>query len=210
MRCKKCGMPISKSRKRCAFCGTPVPQGMSDGAFRTVLCFLMILIIAAVATCYLMYSKGLDPSVWLKRSTPVPSVNSVTPAPSPLPTENVTSKPSGNPSHLLGHNSIEPQINPASQEDDLVSSDLEQLILDGFSRKYSESELSRLSIHDLTLVKYGMYAISGLYFSDSDLDDFFSKLSWYDPNTTDEKAVEERFNSFQSANVKMAEKLIGQ
>ena len=120
------------------------------------------------------------------------------------------SKPAGNPSLLLGHSGGQPEISPEPFGDDLVQSDLEQLILDGFSRKYSESELSPLSAHDLNLVKQGMYAISGLYFADADLDSFFSGMSWYDPNTTDEKAVEERFNSFQSANVKLAEKLIGQ
>ena len=75
---------------------------------------------------------------------------------------------------------------------------MEQLILEGYNRYLEYWEIDGLSQSEVSLVRNGMYALSGKIFEKAVNQDYFSSRSWYTPVA---EHVTEQLNSAQRANV---------
>ena len=85
---------------------------------------------------------------------------------------------------------------------------LEALVLAGKERYFKDEELKGRTKYELSILRNGMYAMSGLEFKKNrELKDFFNGCDWYKPDTTDANAVFKRMNKYQTANVNKIVKL---
>lgn len=92
---------------------------------------------------------------------------------------------------------------------------LEEWVLEGKSRYYTHDELKKASKYELSILRNGMYALSGKKFTtNTEVKDFFENQTsgWYSPNTTDEDVAKSRMNDYQYQNLQLiikAEKELG-
>ena len=182
-------------------------QRREDVLFRVLVGFLVLLALISASLCILLLTRGPHPETWFEKPaasaqqtgqtsalTPIPEkelptpVPSESPVPSVLPTASPTPLPTATPT-------------PAPTSTAEGKSALEALLLQGMERNYAESELEDLSEYELSILRNGMYAYSGLSFKKSQYKDFFSDCSWYEPNTSDDEKVYKRFNAYQKKNV---------
>ncbi|MDL2289443.1 YARHG domain-containing protein [Clostridia bacterium OttesenSCG-928-F22] len=75
---------------------------------------------------------------------------------------------------------------------------LNELILEGDKRYYTDNELYSLELAELRILRNGMYALSGKIFESNDLLDYFIEFSWYQPEQSD---VYDRLNEYQKGNI---------
>ena len=151
-----------------------------------MLCVLLIVLILGVMLYYQFF---------LKTDSPSDTVPSATPSPVSMLSDSNT------PSDVSGV-ADGPSETALAEPSPLPAEEMEQLILSGFSRLLSGSEISSLCAEDLSILYYGLYAVSGLRISSvlPDSESYFSQFSWYSPNETDPSAVKARFNDYQRQN----------
>ncbi len=81
---------------------------------------------------------------------------------------------------------------------------LENFLLEGSGRYYDYSEIVLLNAYELSIVRNGLYAMSGLQFvSNRTLIDYFYQRSWYYPDTTSAETAKSRFNQYQNVNLEL-------
>ncbi len=79
---------------------------------------------------------------------------------------------------------------------------LEFWIIAGSGRCYTREELERASEFELSVLRNGMYAVSGKIFTlNHQIEDYFSQFKWYLPDTEDDEIVRSRMNSCQIENI---------
>lgn len=79
---------------------------------------------------------------------------------------------------------------------------LEQLVLEGATRRYSRSELTDKSEYELSILRNGMFAISGKRFSKNrEVIDYFNACSWYEPRYDSDSDARARMNDYQLDNL---------
>ncbi len=79
---------------------------------------------------------------------------------------------------------------------------LEFRIIAGSGRCYTREELERASEFELSVLRNGMYAVSGKIFTlNHQIEDYFSQFKWYLPDTEDDEIVRSRMNSCQIENI---------
>ncbi len=240
-------------------------QRQSGLGLTTLICILALLALFCAAACYLLLTRGPDPSAWFAPAaalspSPSPSSTAVaqpgssvpglpgllpgssaapegaageggafpgllfsptpvfapssptaggastaapsaapaqTPAATPTPTP--TAKPTATPRATKRPAAASPTPTPM---DDVAHAFLDALIVEGLGRYYTEDELRDKTAAELSILRNGMYALSGLEFKkNTTLREFFGRCDWYAPNTTNAETVYARFNEFQKGNV---------
>ena len=84
----------------------------------------------------------------------------------------------------------------------LENTSLQKLVQEGRERYFTEAELENKTAFELSILRNGMYALSGLRFvKNESLREFFENCDWYAPDTTDAETVYARFNKYQKGNV---------
>lgn len=79
---------------------------------------------------------------------------------------------------------------------------LEQMVLDGNQRYYTKEELIICSDYELSILRNGLYALSGKRFTQNqEVINFFNNCDWYKPDTTDDGTVKSRWNNYQRSNL---------
>ena len=79
---------------------------------------------------------------------------------------------------------------------------LEFWIIAGSGRCYTREELERASEFELSVLRNGMYAVSGKIFTlNHQIEDYFSQFQWYLPDTEDDEIVRSRMNDYQIENI---------
>ena len=79
---------------------------------------------------------------------------------------------------------------------------LEFWVIAGASRYYTREELEQASEFELSVLRNGMYAISGKIFTaNHQIQDYFSQFEWYHPDTEDDEIVRSRMNDCQIQNI---------
>ena len=84
--------------------------------------------------------------------------------------------------------------------------DYGEVFPDSTNRYLTEEEVKAL---DQTQIRYAIneiYARRGYVFQDKELSDHFSKFSWYEPTVNSMGDIENKFNEFEEANVKLLAK----
>lgn len=85
---------------------------------------------------------------------------------------------------------------------DKNASELEKIILEGNKRYYTEGEIQNKSSYELSLLRNGLFALSGKTFVENqEVKAFFENCDWYSPDTEDSNIVKSRFNEYQNANL---------
>lgn len=98
--------------------------------------------------------------------------------------------------NIIG-NTESPQTNVAT----IFDAELKQLILEGKDRYYSKDELMGKSQTELTMLRNGMFALSGKEFvKNMDVKAFFEGCDWYTPISSDDAVIESKINDFQKKN----------
>lgn len=83
-------------------------------------------------------------------------------------------------------------------------SELEKLVLEGNQRYYTEDDLADKSDYELSILRNGMFALSGKQFvKNQEVKKFFEACDWYSPDTTDDDVVRGRFNDYQIQNLEL-------
>ncbi len=91
-----------------------------------------------------------------------------------------------------------------SAESVTATSELEYMVLQGNQRYYSENELLGRSAYELSILRNGLFALSGKQFViNQEVKAFFEACTWYSPNTEDDDVVKSRFNQYQKSNLEM-------
>lgn len=85
--------------------------------------------------------------------------------------------------------------------------EIEELILAGAQRYYTNAEISGLSEDEFRLVRNGLYALSGRIFKSPDLRDYFTAKDWYSPLYSTDEETKQRFNQYQDSNLELVVKL---
>lgn len=84
----------------------------------------------------------------------------------------------------------------------LPNSNLEAMVLQGASRYYTDEELAICSQYELSILRNGLYALSGKRFTQNGAAiSFFGGCSWYRPDTTSDSVVKGRWNKYQRVNL---------
>ncbi len=82
------------------------------------------------------------------------------------------------------------------------AANLEFWVIAGASRYYTEEELRRADAYQLSILRNGMYALSGKYFTKNrQVREFFQQFYWYIPDTEDDEIARSRMNEYQLYNV---------
>ncbi|MDO4573026.1 MAG: YARHG domain-containing protein [Clostridia bacterium] len=77
-------------------------------------------------------------------------------------------------------------------------------MLEGGERYYRQSELEDMSEYQLSILRNGMFALSGKRFSRNQaVIDFFEGCDWYTARYDEDEEVRERMNEYQQANLEL-------
>lgn len=218
--------PQTESAERSAFSGVQQPavaartaalqreeevlrrQKRSDVLFGVLVTFLVLLVLLCGSLCYLLLTRGPDAATWFSKHaaptaaptavlTPVPTPTTVLPTPEPTPELTATPEPTATPTPTP---TLTPTPKPTTAAE--AHAALETLVLEGIERNYTKQELQKYSKYELSVLRNGMYAYSGLIFdSNGQVRQFFEDCDWYDPDTKNSNTVYKRFNTHQTANV---------
>lgn len=83
-----------------------------------------------------------------------------------------------------------------------VAANLEFWVIAGGSRYYTDEELRQANAYELSILRNGMYALSGKQFTKNrQVMDFFQQYYWYIPDTEDDEIARSRMNEYQLYNV---------
>lgn len=83
-----------------------------------------------------------------------------------------------------------------------VAGNLEFWVIAGSGRYYTREELEQASEFELSVLRNGMYALSGKIFTlNHQVRDYFSQFEWYLPDTEDDEIVRSRMNDYQIQNI---------
>lgn len=83
-----------------------------------------------------------------------------------------------------------------------VAANLEFWVIAGGSRYYTDEELREADAYELSILRNGMYALSGKQFTKNrQVMDFFQQYYWYIPDTEDDEIARSRMNEYQLYNV---------
>lgn len=196
-----------------------------DVLYGVLVTVLVLFALVSLSLCILLLTRGADAKNWFDcpESSAVPTREAVlptpvapadqptvppttdptgtsvpgagvmpTPVPTSVPTMAPTSTPTAKPT---------PAPTPAPTSAAEAKAAIETMLLEGIERNYTKEELEPLSQYELSMLRNGLYAYSGLSFRKSQYKDFFEDFDWYDPDTSDDEKVYERFNSHQLKNV---------
>ena len=84
------------------------------------------------------------------------------------------------------------------------TTNLEELVLEGNQRYYTKDDLKDKTEYELSILRNGLYALSGkIFVKNQEVKDFFENCTWYKGDTEDDSIVKSRFNQYQEANLKM-------
>ncbi|MGI6153784.1 MAG: DUF5050 domain-containing protein [Christensenellaceae bacterium] len=82
------------------------------------------------------------------------------------------------------------------------TTELGELVFQGKERNYTRDELLNKSKYDLSILRNGMFALSGKEFvKNMEVKAFFEGCSWYAPDTSDDDVILSRFNNYQKSNI---------
>ncbi len=83
-----------------------------------------------------------------------------------------------------------------------TAENLEFWVIAGSGRCYTREELEQASEFELSVLRNGMYAVSGKIFTlNRQIGDYFRQFKWYLPDTEDDEIVRSRMNSYQIQNI---------
>ena len=178
------------------------PRGDADPQAKSkLLIYLLTGVIAVLSIIVLVFAlsprKVLDgPAEILLQAEPTPTI-----APSFTPIPESTASPvvyTAEPIDTI------PPVTPApAVQENSSATELEALVLEGENRYFTREELEWRTKYDLTVLRNGMFALSGKIFSTPSLKRFFGACSWYSPNEKDDGTIRTRFTKYQAANVKL-------
>ncbi|MCL2670698.1 MAG: zinc ribbon domain-containing protein [Clostridiales bacterium] len=195
--CKNCNTPLGDEDNFCIACGTPAgapSQGqgedsprpfweISGSMLRKFWYLIPIAVIVIALVLILIFSRkgSNNPSTTPEAGTPEPTAAISEPATLPPATP--------------------VPVTPAPATPEPVN-ELEQLVLEGENRLYTREELIGKSAYELSILRNGMFALSGKIFSrNKEVKAFFEACDWYTPYSEDDGKVRAKFNTFQKANV---------
>lgn len=226
--CKACGTPVQSrpaaqrtlhvtrvaapARKQTPSVPTEEIELMDNGhsrkddiLFGIAVTVLVIMALIAAALCFLLLTRGPDAKQWFDKEVsakPTQTAALATPVPTetmaPLPTPEATATPTLTPTPTLAPTPT-PTPRPTTAAEGKAA--LETLLLEGIERDYTRAEVEDLTKYELSILRNGMYAYSGLSFKKTEYKSFFEDCDWYEPNTSDDEKVYKRFNSHQKKNV---------
>lgn len=90
----------------------------------------------------------------------------------------------------------------AYQEDSLDEEDLEKLVLESNQRNFSREEIIDKSEYELSILRNGIYALSGKIFTvNMKIKEYFESKDWYKGISADDTVIKEKFNKYQASNL---------
>lgn len=195
MKCRRCGAKIEKGTYFCSKCGQSVgtvseiqEYMKADGKKKKMYIMgVVFAVILAAGVGYNVYNhmSGGNEMVISSKPTKEPISSPVTVLPQETsepaePTAEPTVLPDAEPTVIP---TLIPSAVPTVIPSAIPSEQADGYLYPSDTKEFTTEFLQSLSKSQARLLRNEMYARHGLVFNSSDLQDYFSKKSWYKPNS---------------------------